>query len=108
MTYYAKINNGKVVNVIVADADFIATYDDGAPGQWVETWLDGSLRKNYAGIGHTYDAVRDAFIPPPLYPSWVLAEESCLWEAPIPKPPGECVWDEAANAWLPHTPAVGG
>lgn len=104
MNYYAKVDNGKVVNVIVADADFIATYDDGTPGQWVETWLDGSLRKNHAGIGCTYDSVRDAFIAERSFPSWNLNPDSCRWEAPIPKPAGECFWDEAANAWLAQPP----
>lgn len=101
MTYYAKINNGKVVNVIAADADFIATYDDGAPGQWVETWMDGSLRKNYAGIGYAYDTARDAFIPPQPYPSWALLENSCLWEAPIPRPDDGAFyrWNEDSISW---------
>jgi hypothetical protein len=61
-----------------------------------------AFRKNYAGIGHTYDAQRDAFIPPKPYPSWVLNEDSCLWKAPVPMPEGKfpCTWDEAAKAWV--------
>lgn len=61
------------------------------------------FRKNYAGIGYSYDADRDAFIPPQPYPSWLLNEESCLWEAPVPYPDdGErYTWDEDAQAWVP-------
>jgi hypothetical protein len=59
------------------------------------------LRKNYAGIGYTYDEVRDAFIPPQPYPSWLLDEETCLWQAPTPYPDdgGMYVWDEATQEW---------
>ena len=58
-------------------------------------------RKNYAGIGFTYDAARDAFIPPAPYPSWVLVEESCLWEPPVPMPTdgGQYKWNEDEQAW---------
>ena len=61
-----------------------------------------ALRKNYAGIGFTFDEERDAFIPPQPYPSWVLNEESCLWDAPVPYPTdGELYsWDEAAGEWV--------
>jgi hypothetical protein len=61
-----------------------------------------ALRKNYAGIGYTYDEQRDAFIPPKPYPSWVLDEDSCLWDAPVPYPTdGEMYsWDEASGQWV--------
>jgi hypothetical protein len=60
-------------------------------------------RKNYAGIGYTYDAIRDAFIPPQPYPSWVLNETTCLWEPPIPHPDGDGMytWDEEQGEWVP-------
>jgi hypothetical protein len=63
------------------------------------------LRKNYAGIGYTYDADRDAFIPPKPYNSWVLNEDTCLWEAPVPYPTdgGMYAWDEEAGAWTELT-----
>lgn len=64
---------------------------------------DGTpYRKNYAGIGYTFDATRDAFIPPKLFPSWTLNEETCLWEAPMPMPlDGKLYqWDEAAASWV--------
>jgi len=59
------------------------------------------FRKNYAGIGYTYDEQRDAFIPPQPFPSWVLNEDSCLWDAPVPMPTdGVYSWDEATNSWV--------
>jgi len=62
-------------------------------------------RKNYAGIGYTYDASRDAFIPPKPYPSWLLDETTCQWEAPVPMPGdgGLYRWDEAAGEWVEYT-----
>lgn len=61
-----------------------------------------AFRKNYAGIGYTYDAMRDAFIPPQPYPSWTLNEFSCLWEAPVPYPTdgNRYVWDETTQSWI--------
>ena len=61
-----------------------------------------ALRKNYAGIGFTYDEERDAFIPPKPFESWVLDEDTCLWEAPVPMPEdgGQYAWDEDAGDWI--------
>jgi hypothetical protein len=72
---------------------------------WVQTSYNGNIRKNYAGIGFTYDAGRDAFIPPKPYLSWVLNEETCLWDAPIPIPSGDknYAWDEATTNWVEVT-----
>lgn len=118
MGHYAKVIDGVVTQVIVAEQEFIDTYNDGQPGAWVQTSYntrggvhygpdglpDGSmpLRKNFAGIGFTYDAGRDAFIPPSPYPSWVLDEARCLWTAPVAMPQDgkPYVWDEAAQAWV--------
>jgi len=60
------------------------------------------FRKNYAGIGYTYDATRDAFLPPQPFPSWVLSEDTCLWDAPTPMPTDDqrYVWDEATTSWV--------
>jgi len=64
-----------------------------------------ALRKNYAGIGYTYDSSRDAFIPPRVFPSWVLNETTCNWEAPVPVPEsGNWIWDEESLSWVPQTP----
>ena len=95
MAHFAQINQQNIVtNVIVADQDFINTQE----GIWVETFTDGT-RKNFAGIGYTYDAVRDAFIPPHAFLSWTLNEETCQWEAPVPRPEGWYTWDEATKQW---------
>lgn len=70
-------------------------------GEWKQTSYNGKFRKNYAGIGYTYDAQRDAFIPPKPFPSWVLVEETCQWTAPVAKPEGMYSWDEATTSWVP-------
>ena len=111
MAHFAKIENGVVVQVIVAEQDFINSGAVGSPAHWVATSyntqggthkLGGTpLRKNFAGIGYTYDANKDAFIPPQPYPSWVLDEQTCLWSAPVPLSPDciYCDWDEATLSW---------
>ena len=63
-------------------------------------------RKNYAGIGYTFDAERDAFIPPKPYASWLLNEDTCLWESPVPHPNdgGRYTWDEGTTSWVVYDP----
>ena len=94
MSHFAKVLDGKVVNVIVAESEFFDTFVDSSPGTWLQTsynTLGGKhpegrpLRKNYAGIGYTYDATRDAFIPPQPDPTWTLDEETCQWVNPNPE-----------------------
>jgi len=126
MGHYAKVVDGKVTKVIVADADYFNDFIDDSPGKWIQTSYntrggvhfapnsntpdDGvPLRKNYAGIGWTYDTKRDAFIPEKPYPSWVLNEDSCLWEAPVAKPSQvfdengvpdiKYIWNEETTSW---------
>lgn len=109
MAHLAKIENGIVVQVIPASQDAI---DAGMfDSSWVQTSyntlggqhrLGGTpLRKNYAGIGYTYDSERDAFIPPKLFPSWVLNETTCLWNAPVEMPSDDkpYKWDEESLSW---------
>jgi hypothetical protein len=74
---------------------------DNLGGTWVQTSYNGSIRKNFAGIGYTYDEARDAFIPPQPFNSWVLDEDTCLWEAPLPYPEdgGSYTWNEELFAW---------
>jgi len=102
MSYYAKVNNGIVEKVIVAEADFFTTFVDSSPGAWIQTSYDGSSRKNYASIGYTYDKTRDAFIPPKPYPSCTLNESTCLWEYPVVYPNDDKFyeWDEATTNWV--------
>lgn len=74
----------------------------GLEGRWVQTSYNGTIRKNFAGIGYTYDEQRDAFIPPQPYPSWLLNENTCLWDAPTPMPhEGMWTWNEDTQQWEP-------
>jgi hypothetical protein len=120
MAHFAKVVSGTVTQVIVAEPEFFETFVDTSPGEWIQTSYNTrggvhyqansndpsedqtkALRKNYAGIGYTYDAQRDAFIPPKPFESWVLNETSCLWEAPTPYPnDGErYTWNESTTYW---------
>ena len=121
MSHFAKVVDGTVTQVIVAEQEFFETFVDTSPGEWVQTSYntrggvhygedgqpdDGvALRKNYAGIGFTYDRTRDAFIPPKPYASWLLNEDSCLWNAPVEYPTDgkHYQWDEATTAWVEVT-----
>ena len=111
MSHFAKVLDGKVTQVIVAEPEFFETFVDSSPGTWVQTSYNTRggqhpegrpLRKNYAGVGFTYDAVRDAFIPPKPYESWLLNEDTCLWEAPTPMPTDGKIyhWDEPTTTWI--------
>jgi hypothetical protein len=112
MAHFAKVENGVVTQVIVIDQDTLNLGHWGDPSLWVQTsyntqggkhLLGGTpLRKNYAGIGFTYDANRDAFLPPRPFPSWTLDEETCLWNAPTPMPTDGKLynWDEDSKSWV--------
>jgi hypothetical protein len=118
MGHYAKVVDGIVTGVIVAEPEFFDTFIDSSPGHWIQTSyntrgnvhiLGGTpLRKNYAGVGYTYDFERDAFIPPKPYPSWALNEETCLWDAPVPCPDESnshmYKWDESVLNWVDIVP----
>jgi len=111
MSHFAKVNNGIVEQVIVAEPEFFETFVDSSPGEWIQTsyntrggvHINGGtpLRKNYAGIGFTYDRTRDAFIPPKPYASWVLNEDTCLWDAPVAYPTDgkQYSWNEQTQQW---------
>ena len=124
MAHFAKVNNGIVEQVIVAEPEFFDTFVDTSPGEWIQTSYNTcggvhyqpdsnepsadqskALRKNYAGIGYTYDAQRDAFIPPKPFASWVLNEDTCLWNPPVPYPDDDkfYTWDEDALDWVEVT-----
>lgn len=124
MGHFAKVNNGIVEQVIVAEPEFFQTFVDSSPGEWIQTSYNTrggvhyqpdsnepsadqtkALRKNYAGIGFTYNHLRDAFIPPKPYASWVLNEASCLWDSPVPYPTDgkRYRWDEATTSWIEMT-----
>lgn len=111
MAHFAKVVSGLVTQVIVAEPEFFETFVDTSPGEWIQTSYNTHggvhtqggtpLRKNYAGIGFTYDREKDAFIPPQPYPSWILDEETCLWNPPVAHPNDGKVykWDEATTSW---------
>lgn len=101
MSHFAEIDNGIVKRVIVADQTFIDSGRVGSPESWIETSYDGTVRKNYAGVGYKYDQNRDAFIAPKPYDSWVLDEDTCRYNAPIEKPKDsqEYRWDEETLIW---------
>lgn len=117
MSHFAKVLDGKVIQVIVAEPDFFDTFVDSSPGQWLQTSYntrggvhygqDGNpdggvaLRGNYAGIGYTYDATHDVFYAPQPFPSWTLNQTTWLWEAPVAYPTDgqSYVWDEPTTAW---------
>ena len=108
MAHWAEIDeNNLVVRVTVGNNDEpdegYQWLVDNLGGTWVQTSYNRTIRKNYAGIGYTYDETRDAFIPPQPYASWVLDEETCLWVAPIPMPEGVHTWDEQAGDWVEVT-----
>jgi len=117
MAHFALVKNNKVKRVIAVSnnvlldennneveqkgIDFcVSLYGDN--GEWIQTSYNGTIRKNYAGVGFTYDGVRDAFIPPKTHPSWVLNETTCRWEAPIALPDNEndYEWNEANTSWV--------
>jgi hypothetical protein len=79
-------------------------------GNWVQTSYNGSIRKRYAGSGFAYDPIRDAFIAPQPYNSWILNEDTCLWEAPVPYPTDDkpYYWDEATLSWIEVPTVTGG
>jgi len=117
MAHFARIENGVVQQVIVvanneapdpaptnsepAGQAFIASL--GLAGTWIQTSYNGTFRRHFAGIGYTYDAARDAFIPPQPFPSWTLNETTLDWEPPVPYPDdgNDYTWDETTQSWLP-------
>lgn len=104
MSYFAELDNQRVVKrVIVADQSFIDSGQVGDPKSWVETSYERSFRKNYAGIGYQYDVMKEGFIPPKPYDSWILDESTCEWRAPKPIPVevGKVfIWDEGKVDWV--------
>lgn len=119
MAHFAELDSNNVVlRVIVvgnkdtADANGVEKEHIGAAfcerlfgGTWKQTSYNGNIRKNYAGIGYTYDFGRDAFIPPKPFNSWVINENTCQWESPVPmpvdaSPSKRYAWDEATVSWV--------
>ena len=118
MAHFAKVVNGKVDQVIVAEPDFFDSFVDSSPGEWIQTSYntrggvhydpetnepDGgvALRKNFAGVGYNYDAQADAFYPPQPYASWILDTDTYLWNPPVAMPDDGniYVWNEETTNW---------
>ena len=102
MSNFAKLDNNNIVTqVIVAEQDFIHSGMVGDSFRWVQTSYNNNFRKNYAGVGYAYDRIRDAFIPPKTYPSWILNEDTCLWDAPVDMPDDDnkYTWNEETTNW---------
>ncbi len=110
MAHFAKVLDGKVVQVIVAESDFFNTFVDSSPGEWFQTSYNTHgnehpegrpLRGNYAGIGYNYDRENDVFYAPQPYPSWILDTSTWLWKAPYPCPIDEnrYIWNEESLSW---------
>jgi hypothetical protein len=111
MSHWAEIDENNIVTrVLVGDNDDPSGDEgyqwliDNLGGTWIKTSYNAAnngFRKNYAGIGYTYDEARDAFISPHPYPSWILDEDTCIWNSPVPHPEDEnfYVWDEESTSW---------
>jgi hypothetical protein len=121
LAHFARIENNLVTQVIVVENKDTSTPDGTEVesigvalcqrlfgGNWVKTSYNGNIRKNYAGIGYTYNAGLDAFVPPKPFNSWVLNENTCQWEAPTPMPTDDkkYSWDEATTSWVEMAEAV--
>ena len=109
MSHFAKVENGLVTQVIVAEQDFISTGALGDPAAWIQTSYNTQgnqhpegrpLHKNYAGIGYTWDGT--GFAAPQPYPSWTLNQDSYIWESPVPYPTDDkkYAWDEETQEWV--------
>jgi hypothetical protein len=107
MAHFAEIDNDNIVQrVIVSEQNFINSGAVGDSFRWVQTSYNNNFRKNFAGKGYTYDKTRDAFIAPKPYPSWLLDDDTCQWEAPTayPDPDNDRIyfWDEENTEWKVH------
>ena len=115
MAHFAQLDENNVVTQVIvvdnkdtSDANGVEKEHIGAAfceklfgGTWKKTSYNGNIRKNYAGIGHTYNADIDAFVPPKPYASWVLNEEMACWQAPVAKPQeGNWEWNEQTTSWV--------
>ena len=111
MAHFAKLGTGNIVEKVEVVSNDIATNEQagvdflnnlyGTRDVWKQTSYNGNIRKNYAGVGFTYDETLDAFIPPKEFKSWILNETTCLWEAPVEKPTDDQLykWNEEDQTW---------
>ena len=109
MAHYAFLDENNIVTEVIVGTDETEQIEGKDPETWYgefrgqvckRTSYNGNIRKNYAGIGFTYDDALDAFVPPKPLDSWVLNEETANWQAPVPRPEGNYRWDEETVSWL--------
>ena len=100
MAHYAKVVDGKVKQVIVAEADFFNSFVDNSPGEWIQTSFNGNIRKQFAGVDYTYDKVNDEFVEPQPFNSWTL-DSNNDWQPPTAYPDDgkKYNWDESTTSW---------
>ena len=106
MSHWAQIDDNNIVTQVLVGPNYGdegEAFFNGLGGTWVKTSYNGNIRKNYAGIGFAYDTDRDAFIAPKPYNSWLLDEDTCRWQAPVPYPTDDLMyeWDEELTDWKP-------
>jgi hypothetical protein len=106
MSHWAQIDDNNIVTQVLVGPNYGdegEAFFNALGGTWVKTSYNGNIRKNYAGIGYAYDADRDAFIAPKPYNSWLLDEDTCQWQAPVPHPTDGLMygWDEELTDWKP-------
>ena len=123
MAHFAKINSDNIVEIVHVVNNAVITKEDGTEDEtkgkeflnslfgsatWVQTSYNNNFRKNYAAVGYTYDSIRDAFIPPKPYNSWVLNEDTCQWESPVefPDANNRYNWNEENQEWDYVGPAL--
>ena len=111
MAHFAKLGTGNIIEKVIVVSNDIATTEQAGidfinnlyktRDVWKQTSYNGNIRKNFAGVGYTYDQTRDAFIPIKPYNSWILNEDTCLWEAPVALPDTEnrYNWNEETQQW---------
>lgn len=117
MAHFAKLDSDNIVTQVVVVDNSVLVKADGTESElkgkqflnsvlgtatWKQTSYNGTIRKNYAGVGYKYDSTRDAFIPPKPFTSWTLNETTCRWEAPVAYPSDGNIhnWDEANQQWV--------
>ena len=110
MAHWAEIDEtNKVLRVLVLDNNDTNGDEgyqwliDNLGGEWIKTSYNGNIRKNFAGINYYYDVEKDAFIPPKPYESWILNEDTCLWEPPVDYPSDTNIiheWNENSVSWI--------
>jgi hypothetical protein len=112
MAHFAELDENNVVTRVIVTDNNDPNGDEGYQwlidnlgGTWIQTSYNKNFRKNFAGLGYTYDSTLDAFIPPKPFESWVLDEVTCTWQAPVQSPGDMIIWDEESGSWIATEPS---